>query len=264
MSPRLGDNALSFMSFNMQVGIGTKRYREYITRGWRHLLPSQQVHDNLARIAELIADYDFVGLQELDAGSHRSGYINQLEWLAQEAGFAFWHTQVNRDLGQLAQHGLGLLARHKPFTVEEHKLPGRIPGRGALIARFGNPEHALTVVVTHLSLTAHSRNQQLAAICALVADDEHVVIMGDTNCSARQLATDSALAASNLQVYQLAQPTFPSWRPRRCIDHILVTPDIHVHEAHVLDVQLSDHLPVQMRVSLTPALRDAVSACAQA
>src|SRR5699024_9191617 len=82
MKPTSGNDPLSLLSFNMQVGVGTKRYHQYITRGWRHLLPSQQVLDNLGRIAELIAGHDFVGLQELDAGIRRSGHLNQLGWLA--------------------------------------------------------------------------------------------------------------------------------------------------------------------------------------
>lgn len=258
MTSSSGGDALSLLSFNMQVGVGTKRYREYITRGWRHLLPSQQVHENLGHIAEMVAEHDLVGLQELDAGSRRSGFLNQLEWLADQAGFAYWYVQVNRDLGQLAQHGLGLLARYPPFDVSEHKLPGRLPGRGALIARFGTPQRALAVVVTHLALTPGSRSQQLAAICDLVASDEHAIVMGDTNCRAELLAADSALAASNLQVYRRRLPTFPSWRPRRGIDHILTTPGIRVLEARALDVRLSDHLPVHMRVALPAELRSAL------
>lgn len=243
----------------MQVGIGTKRYREYITRGWRHVLPSQQTQDNLDRIANLVAEHDFVGLQELDAGSRRSGHLNQLEWIANKGDFAFLHAQVNRDFGQFAQHGFGLLARYTPFDVSEHPLPGRLPGRGALIARFGTPENALTVVVTHLALTRGSRSQQLEAICQLVASDEHVIVMGDTNCRAEQLATDEALAASRLQVYRPVLPTFPSWRPRRGIDHILTSSHIGIVEARALDVQLSDHRPVQMRLALPQKLRQELS-----
>ncbi len=258
MSDPQDDNTLSLLSFNMQVGVGTKRYREYFTRGWRHVLPSQQVRDNLGRIGDLIAGHDFVGLQELDAGSRRSSYKNQLEWLADHAGFAYWRVQVNRDLGPIAQHGLGLLSRYVPFSVSEHKLPGRLPGRGALIARFGTPDNALAVVVTHLALTPGSRTQQLAAICQLVATDEHVIVMGDTNCSAARLSADEALTASRLRVYEPALPTFPSWRPRRGIDHILTTPGLRVVEAYVVDAHLSDHRPIHMRIALDPALRSAL------
>lgn len=238
----------------MQVGVGTKRYREYVTRGWRHVLPSQGVRDNLERIAELLTEHDIIGLQETDAGSRRSRYQNQIEQIADHAGFAYWYIQVNRNLGRVAQHGLGLISRFEPFDVSEHKLPGRLPGRGALLARFGTPDHALTVVVTHLALGAGSRAQQLAAICELVADDEHVVVMGDTNCSVHALLADNALADSNLRIYDRSLPTFPSWRPRRGIDHILTSPSLTVREAHVIDATLSDHRPVSMTVELPDSL----------
>lgn len=252
------DDSVSLLSFNMQVGVGTQRYHEYITRGWRHLLPSQQVFENLGRIAEVIAGHDFVGLQEVDAGSRRSGQLNQLEWLAEQADFDYWHVQVNRDLGQMAQHGLGLLSRYAPFEVTEHKLPGRLPGRGALIARFGDPAQPLAVVVTHLALTRGSRIQQLAAICELVANDEYIIVMGDTNCSAKRLFTHDSLTTSRLQVHRPPPLTFPSWQPRRGIDHILTTSNISVLEAEALDVQLSDHLPVHMRVAFDQQLRQAL------
>ncbi|MGB7757453.1 MAG: endonuclease/exonuclease/phosphatase family protein [Salinisphaera sp.] len=247
---RAAPTDLSVLSFNMQVGVGTKRYREYVTRGWRHVLPSQGVRDNLARIADLLGDHDIIGLQEIDAGSRRSRYENQIQALAEQAGFAYWRVQVNRDLGRVAQHGLGLISRYQPFSVTEHKLPGRLPGRGALVARFGSPAHALTVVVTHLSLGAGSRAQQVAAICDMVAEDEHVIVMGDTNCSAHDLLADPALAASGLRVYDRLLPTFPSWRPRRGIDHILTSASLPVHRAGVIETMLSDHRPVEMRIGV--------------
>jgi len=258
MPSRKSAKQLSLLSFNMQVGVGTRRYREYVTRGWRHVLPSREVSDNLGRIGELLVGHDIIGLQEIDAGSRRSRYRNQIEQLAEHAGFGYWRVQVNRDLGRVAQHGLGLISRFTPFEVSEHKLPGRLPGRGALIARFGTRDNALTVVVTHLALGAGSRARQLAAICALVSRDEHVVIMGDTNCNAAELIADPVLAESNLRVYDRPLPTFPSWRPRRGIDHILTSPNLKMCEARTLDVVLSDHRPVQMRIELPPRLGKAL------
>ena len=242
----------------MQVGVGTRRYREYVTRGWRHVLPSQQVRDNLDRIGELLIGHDIIGLQEIDAGSRRSRYLNQIEQLAEQAGFEHWRVQVNRNLGRVAQHGLGLISRFTPFKVTEHKLPGRLPGRGAIVARFGRPDQALTVVVTHLALGAGSRAMQLAAICDLVADDDNVVLMGDTNCSAAALIADPAMAASGLHVYDRPLATFPSWRPRRGIDHIITSPGLAIEEARVVDANLSDHRPVHMRLALPEPLSQAL------
>jgi len=245
---------LRLLSYNMQVGIGTWRPHHYVTRGWRHVLPSLQVEENLGRIAELVSDYDIVGLQEIDAGSRRSGYRNQIEHLADEAGFPYWHTVVNRDLGRLAQHGLGLLSRCKPTSVTDHQLPGTLPGRGAILARFGDPSDPLVVVVTHLALTRGSRSQQLAAIRRLIAPYRHVLVMGDTNCGAERLRREPALADGRLRVHDEDLPTFPSWRPRRGIDHILVAPHLRVRNARVLDVRLSDHRPVSMEIALPSEL----------
>lgn len=244
----------------MQVGIGTKRYHEYVTRGWRHLLPSQDVRNNLTRIADLLNTHDIIGLQEIDAGSRRSRYENQIETLARQAGFDYWQVQVNRDLGPIAQHGLGLISRFPPLSVSEHKLPGLLPGRGALMARFGSPENSLAVIVTHLSLGASSRTQQLAAICELIAGHENVIVMGDTNCTAADLQADPALTDSRLIVCDRQLVTFPSWRPRRGIDHILISDNLSMQEARVVDATLSDHRPVAMRISLPPGLRQALTA----
>lgn len=258
MPSRKHTQQLSLLSFNMQVGVGTRRYREYVTRGWRHVLPSREVSDNLERIGELLVGHDIIGLQEIDAGSRRSRYRNQIQQLAEQAGFGYWRVQVNRDLGRVAQHGLGLISRFTPFEVSEHKLPGRLPGRGALIARFGDRKNVLTVVVTHLALGAGSRARQLAAICALVSRDDHVVLMGDTNCNADELIADPTLASSNLCVHDQPLPTFPSWRPRRGIDHILTSTSLTPCDASTLDVVLSDHRPVQMRIEVPARLAKAL------
>jgi len=44
--------------------------------------------------------------------------------------------------------------------------------------------------------------------------------------------------------------TFPSWKPVRRIDHILTSQSLLVHDVHVLDHLLSDHLPIAMEISL--------------
>ena len=140
-----GDGRLRLLSFNIQVGISTERYRHYLTRGWQHLLPHHGRAGNLQRIGALLADYDLVALQEVDGGSLRSGYINQVERLAELGAFPYWYQQLNRDLGRLAQHSNGVLSRLRPDLVEDHPLPGP-PGRGAILVRFGEGADALAVV----------------------------------------------------------------------------------------------------------------------
>ena len=67
------DQRLRLLSFNIQVGISTERYRHYLTRSWQHLLPHTGRSGNLQKIGDLLGDFDLVALQEADGGSLRIG-----------------------------------------------------------------------------------------------------------------------------------------------------------------------------------------------
>lgn len=241
---------LRLLSYNIQTGIVTRKYRDYLTHSWKHVLPCPQRQDNLDRIAHLVSDFDLVGLQEVDAGSLRSGYINQTEYLGIQAHFPYWYDQTNRNLGHLGQHSIGLLTRFRPSRLTEVKLPGRIPGRGAMVARFGYGADSLNLVILHLALGRRARRQQLEFVSELISDFRHVIVMGDLNCSSDSEEIDWLLACTRLREPTHGLHTFPSWRPSRNIDHILVSSSIEVKNAAVLNHPLSDHLPIVMDVVL--------------
>ncbi|GAB6042921.1 endonuclease/exonuclease/phosphatase family protein [Endothiovibrio diazotrophicus] len=245
---------LKLLSFNVQVGIATSRYRHYLLHSWKHLLPDPERSENLDRIARCIGDYDIVGLQEVDAGSFRSDFTNQTEYLAHHARFPHWSFRTNRNLGKLAQHSLGLLSRIRPSEVVEHRLPGVIPGRGALMARFGRGEESLVVYVLHLALGSRARMIQLDYIAERIDDERHAVVMGDLNCRSDSREIERLLARSRLCEPQPDLHTFPSWRPRHNIDHILITPQLHAEAPMVIPCTISDHLPIAMEVELPAGL----------
>jgi endonuclease/exonuclease/phosphatase family metal-dependent hydrolase len=242
---------LRFLTFNIQVGISTSRYRHYVTNGWKHVLPHGKRNHNLRAIAELVADYDFVALQEVDGGSLRSGFINQVEYIADQAHFPYWYSQLNRDLAPFARQGSGLLSRISPLAMEDHKLPGAIPGRGAIVVRLPYADSTVLVVLLHLSLGERSRHQQLKYVAKLIEGEPHVVVMGDMNSHLSQLLFDSPLAQTSLRPADSVQPTYPSWRPSQALDHVLVSPGLTISEYEVLDCRISDHRPIA--VTLTKA-----------
>ncbi|MEW6764418.1 MAG: endonuclease/exonuclease/phosphatase family protein [Pseudomonadota bacterium] len=245
---------LRLLSYNIQVGIASKAYREYLTSGWKHVLPSPERRRNLDRIAEVIGGYDIVGLQEVDAGSLRSEFINQAEYLAGRAELPFWKHQTNRDLGHLAQHSLGMLARHVPYAVEHRALPGWLPGRGVMLARFGQPGADLVVAVMHLALGRGSRMRQMGFVADLLAEERHAVLMGDFNCLPRAPEMRMLQHRTGLTLPDKELHTYPSWRPNRMIDYILVSPALRMREAEVLPLPHSDHLPLAVEVELPPGL----------
>ena len=133
--PAAETRGLRILSYNIQAGIDTRRYREYVTKGWKHLLPNRERLRNLNLIADMLHGYDLVGLQEVDSGSLRSGFVDMTEYLAHRSGYPHWYRQVNRNIGVIAQHSNGFLSRIRPTRVSNHRLPpGK--GRGAMMLEF--------------------------------------------------------------------------------------------------------------------------------
>lgn len=247
---------LRLLSFNIQVGIASTRLRHYLTHSWRHVLPHSRSLENLDRIANLINEFDIVALQEVDAGSFRSQHVNQVEYLSMRGHFPYWYTQTNRDLGRIARHSNGLLSRVNPNRILDHKLPGFVPGRGAIEVHFGTPGAELVLIIVHLGLAKRARLRQLRYLGEIINRYPHVIIMGDFNCTADSRELGDLLLSTSLCEPLDALHTYPSWRPIHNIDHILVTPSIEVEQIRVLDQTLSDHLPIMVEVSVPEALQE--------
>lgn len=244
------------VSYNIQVGIRTSRYREYVTGGWKHLLPHDDRLRTLASIGDQIRGYDLVAIQEADAGSLRTGFISQTEYLARRAGYPWWTERTNRRIGLLAQHAIGAVARVAPRQITPLSLPGRMPGRGALMLRFGAGPSPLTVVILHLALGRQTRRQQLDFIAELIADAPHAVVMGDFNARHGAPEMKQFFARTHLVEPVERLNTWPAWKPLHSLDHILTTPDLCIEHTRVLDEGASDHLPicVEMRIPADCAL----------
>jgi len=252
---RVEKEILRLMSYNVQVGISTEKPHHYLLHSWKHLIPHTNRLMNLDRIAGLIKEYDIVGLQELDAGSIRSSFINLAEFLAERASFPFWYHQVNRNLGQLAQHASGLLSRYQPAEVTDIRLPGIIPGRRAIMARYGEGDSALCIFILHLSLGSRARLNQLDFISDYVNQSPHAILMGDLNCRANSDEMKLLFRKTRLRPSEVECHTFPSWRPHQPIDHILVSSEMEVLHVKALSNAYSDHLPIVMDVALPDGLK---------
>lgn len=254
--------SLKLLSYNVQIGIPTQRYSHYFTKSWKHMLPFSGRQENLRKIASFISDFDIVGLLELDAGSIRSEFIHQPNYVAEQSGFPYVYTQTNRDMGILAKHSFAILSKHKAHKVIEHTLPSKIPGRGALELHFGSPEEPLVVVLAHLSLLPGGRRRQLSYLSRVVKGHKQAVLMGDFNAQPHGSEFDAFFSTTRMNKPKTSLSTFPSWNPRLSYDHILVTPGVHKTESRVYGVNYSDHLPVGIDVDVPKALFSASPAFA--
>ena len=248
--PAVGTRRLRLLSANIQAGSSTRGYHDYVARSWSHVLPAGNKRGALDAIAELAGRHDIVGLQEADPGSLRSGFTNQTHYLAERAGFAYWSHQPNRCMGGVASSANGLLSKLEPREVVNHALPGRVRGRGVLLATFGNGEDALAVAVAHLSLGAQSRRAQVDFIAELLGDHAHAVLMGDFNCVPDRPEMELLYNHTYLRPPAFCVPTFPSWRPQRAIDHILVSEGLRTDNARAMPAANSDHLALAMDIDV--------------
>ena len=246
----MDNRRLRLLSANIQAGSSTRGYHDYVARSWSHVLPAGNKRGALDTIAELAGRHDIVGLQEADPGSLRSGFTNQTHYLAERAGFAYWSHQPNRSVAGVASSANGLLSRLEPRLVEDHPLPGRVKGRGVLTATFGEGRDALTVAVAHLSLGSQSRRSQIDFIADILAGLPHAVLMGDFNCDPEQPEMQQLYRKTQLQPPDRCVPTFPSWRPQRAIDHMLVTPALSLVTMQALPAAQSDHLALSVELDV--------------
>jgi endonuclease/exonuclease/phosphatase family metal-dependent hydrolase len=244
---------LRLLSYNIQSGMETTQHRDYITKSWQHFLPHPVKKQNLDRIASLIRDYDVVGLQEIDAGSLRSAFVDQTAYLAHKADFAYWHKQVNRDIGHLGQYGNGFLSKVQPHSVHSYRLPG-LPGRGAMVINYGKGAQKLSIVLAHLALGQRGRLRQMDFLRELLAESNYNIVMGDLNCDSGSKPLEQFLEKTGLVETLRGIPTYPSWQPVKKIDHILVTDGLVTENPAVEDFPLSDHLPVRVDVILPVSL----------
>lgn len=247
-SPRAPARLLRLLSANIQAGSSTRAYREYVTRSWSHVLPNGK-RLNLDALATLAEPFDVVGLQESDPGSLRSGFTNQADYLAERGNFPYWSHQPNRRISRIAGSGNALLSRVQPREMLDYALPGRIAGRGVLLARFGEGDQAWDLAVTHLSLGAKSRMLQLGFLAELLSESPRLVLMGDFNCDfdapeMRALYRQTALVPPSDRV-----PTFPSWAPQRSLDHVLVG-GLDITSYRAIPAAGSDHMAVAVEIAL--------------
>lgn len=253
--PQLSPRYLRLLTYNIQVGMATSSFRDYVTSFWKHLLPHKHIHTNLATIADAVSQFDIVALQEVDAGSFRSGFVNQIEYLAEKGGFPHWYQQTNREIGFITKHSNGLLSKYDPYEVSHYKLPGAIPGRGAMVVRYGEPSNPLILVIAHLALGRRARSKQLEFISEILNCYQHVILMGDLNCQPDSTEMKHLMDTTNLLEPTHGLKTFPSWRPSKRLDHILASPSLIIRNIQVLDHLMSDHLPIAVDLQLPENFR---------
>ena len=236
---------MKLLTWNIQAGIGTSRYRDYLLHAHRQVMHTRSKTTALRHIAQAIAPYDVVCLQEIDLGGRRAGFSSQADILAVGSGHDHVMVQQNRVIAGVSRHGNAVFSRWPLQLVCDLKLPGPVAGRGCLVVDVAGPVR-LRVACLHLSLGAAAQRLQLAAIAENLRAAPAWVAMGDFNCRAASAPMARFCAATGTVPPAAAPATYPSWQPRRDFDHIVGNRPLAHYRAEPL--RLSDHLPVSAQI----------------
>ncbi len=229
---------------NVQVGIGSQRQHHILSHSWRYLLPHSQSLPNLASIAEDLGNMDIIGLNEVDAGSFRSQYLNQASFLAERCALPYWAQQRTRNWGDVAQHSNCLLSRWPILEQESIRFHGTLGGRGVLRSRLQVGERVLEVFLTHLALGPSGRLRQIRQILTLLQGPDAKILLGDLNCGPQSRELTLLREEGGLRGPEHQPATFPSWSPRRPLDHILISSDLGFSKIWTIHQPHADHLPL--------------------
>jgi endonuclease/exonuclease/phosphatase family metal-dependent hydrolase len=244
-----GDPGVNVLTWNIQAGIGTLHFRDYLLHAHRQVIHTRSKIAALRHIAMAIARYDVVCLQEIDLGGRRAGFRSQVDAIAAHSGHAHVAVQENRVVPGVSRHGNAIFSHWPLGQVCDLKLPGRIAGRGCLIVDVAAPlPQPLRVACLHLSLGAASQALQLAAIAPVLRDSAAWLAMGDFNCTATSASLGAFCDAAGGSLPGKPAATYPSWRPRHDFDHIIASRALALARYRAEPVHLSDHLPVSAQI----------------
>jgi endonuclease/exonuclease/phosphatase family metal-dependent hydrolase len=211
---------LRFLTYNVRHGEGVD--------GWVS-------NRRIARVIERISP-DVVGMNEV---WHIRGLWDQPREIASildmEHAFEPNHVRWVHTLGNMIMAREGMLSSTRNLL-----LPGGIERRGALVAEITVEGETVTFVSTHLSLGRRTRSAQLAFLAENLPREVPLVLAGDLNCLADELAPLSGL----LHVEQHPPNSFPSVRPRRGLDHFAYSRHWRLDALEAVPSRASDHLPV--------------------
>jgi endonuclease/exonuclease/phosphatase family metal-dependent hydrolase len=237
---------LKIANYNLQACVKTtKGYAQYISSCWKYFLPHSP--DAIYKTADFInsENIDIMTFSEIDARSLRSKAIDQAELISNLTSLkenSFFSTY---SFSKLIHQGNLINTKHPILSSTLYKLPGNRRSLGKSIIKIN--DKTITVYITHLSLSKKLRKKQITLIIEIIEDTQGPIILtGDFNAEKDEIM----LLSKKLNKID-TEPTFPSWNPKRCIDHIFISKEFMLIKSYIPDnVKLSDHLPIVSELCL--------------
>lgn len=191
LTPPASEHEFVAMTFNIAHGRGTRFHQTLVSR--------VAMERNLAAIARHIQQYDphIVVLQEVDQGSFWNHHVDQLEYLQALTHYSHARHGIHKHDSLLfnrwvLKYGVGILSRLEPldFFSQPFSL-GRLDSKGFTTKRLQFGDRRLLTVGLHLDFQRNSRRmvqveQIIAHVQSLEGSFDHVLVLGDFNCTVQE------------------------------------------------------------------------------
>jgi endonuclease/exonuclease/phosphatase family metal-dependent hydrolase len=199
------------------------------------------------RLAEVCAgfDADVLALQEVDLGTYRTGGADLAGTVARRCDMDHVFGPTRRFPG--GWYGNALLVRGDLCAWSVLALP-RVPRwklwqepRSVIAATVRTAGIRLSVMVTHLAVPQDVNGPQLDHLLARVGNvgSDHLVVAGDLNRRPAGVQPQAEAAGLTFVPHGHTNPVVP--RPKRPIDHVLLSPALRPVAVEVRPTEMSDH-----------------------
>ncbi len=234
---------------NFQSGMKmSKGYWQYITNGWKYILPHNS--DSLKDVIKFINKEkpDVVSFAEIDGSSWRSKNIDQVKLISKETNLAYNHFYKTRGNGRWINQGNAIISKYELKNNTQIKLPGYGEKRYLCSSDIKIGNQNIKYYTTHLSTNKQINVAQRYFIAKKISEELGLKILtGDFNIERDEL--NIIKNHTNMTDIEL-QNTFPAWAPVKILDHIFVSNNFNIKEVDIYaGVNFSDHLPIGLKIS---------------
>lgn len=221
---------------------------------------------DLPRIAKVIQNTkpDLVALQEVDRETTRAMGVDQARELGKLTGMKHVFGAAMKYAG--GEYGEAILHNQKIATATNHhlKAPEGYEPRAAIAIRFQPKANLPTInfIGTHLDHASKDvRLQQAKKLIKITSKPEYnnTILAGDLNATPNSAVIKELETQYTNATKDKTKPTYPSTKPTRQIDYILMKSNKKigqwkVKEIRVIDEKVaSDHAPLLVVLEWIPA-----------
>lgn len=207
---------------------------------------------DLDGVTEVIMDIgaDIVALQEVERFSIRTGFKDQIGYIAEKLSMNYAYGKSINILN--GQYGNAILTRYPIEEYEVKQLYSEGETRTLLRVALSINGSRIQVYNTHLGLNSSEREKQIREIIDITANADNYILAGDFNSAVDKLdaVTGKLKDAALYDVNKYRIPTFDNGDITERIDYIFLSEKFKIVGYEVLKSDASDHYPVTVVVKL--------------